>query len=518
MGTQDILRAANQNAYRALAACFPTDRSRLFIESFDGRRLTFADAERLVGRLARLLAQAGVGIGDRVAGILEKSPEGLLLYLAASRLGAIYLPIHSALTQPEVDYVVADAEPKVIVCDPALAANLAPGASAAGVRSLYTLDASGAGTLMAACAGLSTDAPLAATGGGDTNALVYTSGTTGRPKGAILTNGLVIWNALTLARCWQISQDDILLHANPMAYGLFGTTTPIIAGGAALRLLPKFDADAVIAALPGATLFAGVPTYYSRLLSRPAFTAAACRRMRLFITGSAPMRPDLFEAFRSRTGHALLDRYGLTEALIVTSNPAHSARRPDTSGLPLEGSRLRLVDEAGNPTPTGEVGMIELQQPYMFQGYWNDPAKSAAAFTADGWFITGDFGRQDAEGYLSVLGRGSDLIISGGLNVYPKEVEASLNRGNNVLESAVIGVPHPDFGEAVVAVVQLADPSLGLDTASLLSGLRQEMAAYKVPKHIEVVSEMPRNTLGKIQKKLLRDRLSNLFHRPHKIA
>ncbi len=518
MGTQDVLRAANQNAYRALAACFPTDRSRLFIESFDGRRLTFADAERLVGRLSRLLAQSGVGIGDRVAGVLEKSPEGLLLYLAASRLGAIYVPIHSALTPPEVDYVFADAEPKVIVCDPGLVAALSAGASGAGVRTLYTLDASGAGTLMAACAGLSTDAAIAATSGGDPNALVYTSGTTGRPKGAVLTNGLVIWNAYALARCWQISQDDVLLHANPMAYGLFGTTTPVIAGGGALRLLPKFDADAVIEALPGATLFAGVPTYYSRLLSRPDFTASACRRMRLFITGSAPMRPDLFEAFRNRTGHTLLDRYGLTEALIVTSNPAHSAQRPDTSGLPLAGSQLRVVDEAGAPKPTGEVGMIELRQPYMFQGYWKAPVKSAEAFTTDGWFITGDFGRVDADGYVSVLGRGSDLIISGGLNVYPKEVETCLNRAPNVREAAVIGVPHPDFGEAVVAVVQLADPSLGLDRSAVLAGLRQEMAAYKVPKHIEVITEMPRNTLGKVQKKQLREGLATLFSRPQKIA
>ncbi len=518
MVAHDILRAADQNAYRALSACFPTDRSRLFIESFDQRRLTFADTERLVGRLARLLSEAGVRIGDRVAGVLEKSPEGLLLYLAASRIGAIYVPIHSALTTPEIDYVVADAEPKVIVCDPALQDALAPGASRAGVARLYTLDAWGGGTLMAACTVLSPDAPIAALAGSDANALVYTSGTTGRPKGAILTHGLAIWNALTLARCWQITPDDVLLHANPMAYGLFGTTTPMIAGGAALRLLPKFDADAVIAALPGATLFAGVPTYYSRLLSRPAFTAAACRRMRLFITGSAPMRPDLFEAFRSRTGHALLDRYGLTEALIVTSNPAQSARRPDTSGLPLDGSRLRIVDEAGAPTPTGEVGMIELQQPYMFKGYWKDPAKSAAAFTTDGWFITGDFGRRDAGGYVSVLGRGSDLIISGGLNVYPKEVETRLNQGHNVLESAVIGVPHPDFGEAVVAVVQLADPRLGLDTTALLGALRRDMAAYKVPKHIEVVPEMPRNTLGKIQKKSLRETLAGLFDRPQKIA
>lgn len=511
MGAQDILRAANQNAYGALAARFPADRSRLFIESFDQRRLTFADCERIVGRLARLLSQTGVQVGDRVAGVLEKSPEGLLLYLAASRIGAIYVPVHNALTPPEMDHVMADAEPKVVVCDPALLATLTPGARRAGVGTLFTLDAFGGGTLMAASAGLSPDAPLAAMGREDVNALVYTSGTTGRPKGAILTHGLVIWNALTLARCWQITPDDVLLHANPMAYGLFGTTTPALAGGAALRLLPKFDAEAVVRALPGATMFAGVPTYYSRLLARPDFNTAACRHMRLFITGSAPMRPDLFEAFRRRTGHVLLDRYGLTEALMVTSNPAAGARGPDTSGLPLDGSRLRIVDEAGRSKPAGEVGMIEVLQPCPFKGYWRDPAKSAAAFTADGWFITGDFGRMDEHGYVSVLGRGADLIISGGLNVYPKEVETSLNEMANVHESAVIGVPHPDFGEAVVAVVQLADPALGLDRAGLLAHLRQKVAPYKVPKHIEVIGDMPRNTLGKIQKKHLREGLLDLF-------
>jgi len=296
-----------------------------------------------------------------------------------------------------------------------------------------------------------------------------------------------------------------------MAYGLFGTTTPVIAGGGAMLLVPKFDADDVISMLPRATIFAGVPTYYARLLSRPEFDARLCQNMRLFITGSAPMRADMFDMFRERTGLVLLDRYGLTEALIVASNRVEDQRRPDTSGFPLCGSRVRIVDDRGEPVASGEVGRIEVWQPFPFQGYLGAPDKTAAAFTGDGWFITGDFGCLDAQGYISVLGRGTDLIISGGLNVYPKEVEARLNGADNVAESAVIGVPHPDFGEAVVAVVELADREAGLEIGPLLAEMRKDLASYKVPKHIEIVEQMPRNALGKVQKSLLKSHLAGLF-------
>ena len=511
MTETNLIRTADRNVYDTLVERFPRDGRRLFAEGSDGRRVLYEDIGPLTARMASVLARAGVGKGDRVAGVLEKSPEGILLYLAASRLGAIYLPVHSGLTASEIGYIIADAQPRAIVCDPAWRERIEVEAARHGVARIFTLDTACGGSLMAEAT--SPNGYVAACSGNDANAIVYTSGTTGKPKGAIITHGLVGWNALALARSWRIGPDDVLLHANPMAFGLFGTSIPMLAAGAAMLLLPKFDADDVIAALPRATMFAGVPTYYARLLARPDFDAALCRGMRLFITGSAPMRADMFAAFQQRTGHVLLDRYGLTEALLVTSNDAGEKRLPDNSGRPLAGSRLRLVDDRGAPVVAGETGRIEVWQPYMFHGYWNAPEKTKEAFTSDGWFKTGDFGRLDEQGHISVLGRGADLIISGGFNVYPKEVETHLNQADNIAESAVIGVPHPDFGEAVVAVVQLTDRSAGLAVAPLLKAMRQDLAGYKVPKHVEIVDEMPRNTLGKIQKNLLKSRLAALFER-----
>lgn len=505
--TDSLIRAADRNVYSALAERFPPDGERLFIEGSDGRRILYEEIGPLTARMADRLTEAGVVKGDHVAGVLDKSPEGILLYLATSRLGAVYIPVHSGLTATEVGYVIGDARPKVIVCDPDWLERI----EAHGVARVFTLDTSGGGSLMTEATSRPASIRVEACRGDDANAIVYTSGTTGKPKGAIITHGLVAWNALALAQCWKIGPDDVLLHANPMAFGLFGTTIPMLAGGGAMKLLPKFEAGDVIATLPRATMFSGVPTYYARLLAHEALNAASCRGMRLFITGSAPMRADMFAAFQQRTGHVLLDRYGLTEALLVTSNHADDARQTDNSGLPLPGSRLRLVDDHGAPTPSGAIGRIEVWQPYMFRGYWGAPDKTASAFTRDGWFITGDFGRLDERGHVTVLGRGADLIISGGFNVYPKEVETCLNRADNIVESAVIGVPHPDFGEAVVAVVQLVDRNAGLVVGPLLTSMRRELASYKVPKHIEIVDEMPRNTLGKIQKNLLKDRLAALF-------
>ena len=506
----DRPQASNQNVYQAFSRRFPADPGRLFIESFDGRRITYGEVGPLTARMARLLAAHGVSKGDRVAGLLEKSPEGILLYLAAARTGAVYVPVSTGLTAPEIAYVLQDAEPKVVVCDTRFAAEVSAPAMARDFAVVLTLDAGGQGSLSAECARMAADFPAMAGTGNDPNAIVYTSGTTGKPKGAILTNGLVIWNAFALAECWQITPDDVLLHANPMAFGLFGTTTPMLAGGGAMLLLPKFDTDQVLAALPRATVFSGVPTYYTRLLAKAEFNAALCRNMRLFICGSAPMRTDVFEEFSARTGHQLLDRYGLTEALIVTSNLVGETRRADNSGLPLAGSSLRVVDDTGAPVAPGVVGMIEVSQPWEFAGYWKDAEKSRAAFSADGWFLTGDFGRTDERGFVSVLGRGTDLIITGGFNVYPKEVEVCLNRMPNIAESAVIGVPHRDYGEAVLAVVELVDKSRTLDAAALIARMKTELAGYKVPKRIEVVDALPRNTLGKIQKKSLKSRFEGL--------
>jgi malonyl-CoA/methylmalonyl-CoA synthetase len=499
---------ADRNAYAGLSARFPQDGDRLFIESFDGRRINYGEVDAITARMASTLQSAGVKKGERVAGAIEKSPEGVLLYLAACRAGAVYVPISTGLTAVEMGYILRDSKPRVLVCDPAWEGLLREAVSDIGATT-WTLDANGGGSFAAAFSSAPSSFDTAAGMGQDANALVYTSGTTGQPKGAILTNGQVIWNAVALADTWGITPDDVLLHANPMAFGLFGTTTPVVAGGAAMLLLPKFDAMQVIAALPRATMFAGVPTYYTRLLDQPAFDRATCKSMRLFICGSAPMRADIFDEFTRRTGHVLLDRYGLTEALIVTSNLVGDARRPDTSGLPLSGSKLRVVDEGRKQVAAGQVGMIEIWQPWMFCGYLNAPEKSRAAYTDDGWFVTGDFGRVDERGFITVLGRGADLIISGGFNVYPKEVETCVNKLPNVLESAVIGVPHRDYGEAVVAVVELKDKSVALDTASSIAQLKKELAGDKVPKRIEVVATMPRNTLGKIQKKLLKEQFAS---------
>jgi malonyl-CoA/methylmalonyl-CoA synthetase len=511
LSTQAMLDAARQNVYAAFAARFPADHDRVFIENFDGRRIRYADVAAGTARLSQALGACGVGKGDRVAGIIEKSPEAILLYLACCRMGAVYLPVHTGLTWPEVTYILDDSEPVAVVCAPHLAARVEAWAAVGAKRHVFTLDTSGKGSLIEAGGRFGDEAPVAEGGADDPNAIVYTSGTTGRQKGAVMTNGLVIWNALALADRWRITPDDRLLHANPAAFSLFGTTTPMLAGGARMRLLPKFDADAVVAAMPGATMFSGVPTYYSRLLAHPGFTADRFRDMRLFITGSAPMRADTFDAFAARTGRALLDRYGMTEALIITSMCPDEPRRPDASGRPLAGSMVRVVDADGRPVPAGTVGAIELLQPFMFGGYWKAPEKTRAAFRPDGWFITGDFGRLDADGMLCVLGRGVDLIISGGFNVYPKEVEARLNGMANVADSAVIGVPHPDFGEAVVALVELADPAAGFSPPQVQAEMARGLAKYKVPKHIAVVGALPRNTLGKVQKNQLKRQFAGLY-------
>ena len=506
-----VVRLADQNAYGAFASRFREHSQRRAIESFDGRTFSYADVERLTARMARFLAQRGVRKGDRVAGLLEKSPEGLMLYLAVARAGGVYVPLSTGLRAAEIDYLLRDAAPRVAIVAPEHEAVVRGLAGAVDAAQTFTLDATGGGSFAAAFQACDPDFEPVACTGDDANAIVYTSGTTGQPKGAVIGNGLAVWNAVVLGEWWEFNSDDVLLHANPPAFSIFGTTTPVLACGASMILLPKFDASAVIRSLTRSTVFAGVPTYYSRLLEREDFTAAVCAHMRLFITGSAPMRPDVFEAFRTRTGHVLLDRYGLTETLLVTSNPVRGARAPGNSGLPLPGVELRIVAEDGTRVADGDTGVIEVRQPFMFDGYWHAPEKTAQAFRPDGFFITGDFGVRNADGHLVVLGRGTELIITGGLNVYPKEIENHLNAVENIAESAVIGVPHRDFGEGVVAVVELRDPSQSLDIDHVLGKLRGRLAGYKVPKKIVVVDEIPRNALGKVQKNALKTRYTKLL-------
>ena len=509
----NVARLADQNAYAAFASRFGAHHARRFAESFDGRIISYGDVDRATAQMAGLLAKIGVRKGDRVAGLLEKSPEALLLYLAVARAGGVYMPISTGLRAPEIDYLLRDATPRVAVCAPGYERVVEDAASNAGIERIFTLDATGGGSLPDECRSFDTSFPPVPCNGNDGNAIVYTSGTTGQPKGAVITNGLVVWNAVVLSEWWRFSPEDVLLHANPPAFSLFGTTTPVLASGASMLLLPKFDAEAVVRLLPRSTVFAGVPTYYSRLLECASFTRDACAHMRLFITGSAPMRPDLFAAFRERTRHTLLDRYGLTELLLVTSNPVDAPRRAGDSGLPLPGVELRIVDETGSAVAQSETGAIEVRQPYMFAGYWKAPEKTAAAFRPDGYFVTGDMGTRTAQGHVVVLGRGTELVITGGLNVYPREIESRINAFDNVAESAVIGVAHRDYGEAVLAVVQLHDAARGLDVERLRDELRATLAGYKVPKAFVVIEQIPRNTLGKIRKNLLKQRYADLFER-----
>ena len=507
----NVVRLADQNAYGAFAARFRKHGNRRVIESFDGRTFSYADLDRITAQMASLLAQQGVRKGDRVAGLLEKSPEALMLYLAVVRAGAVYVPLSTALRLPEIEYLLRDAAPRVAISAPEHEGVIERLASALAIARTFTLDATGGGSFRAEFQGRDADFEPVPCTGEDANAIVYTSGTTGQPKGAVVSNGLAVWNAVVLGECWEFGPEDVLLHANPPAFSIFGTTTPVLACGASMILLPKFNAAAVVQLLPSSTVFAGVPTYYSRLLEREDFTARACAHMRLFVTGSAPIRPDLFQAFRERTGHVLLDRYGLTETLLVTSNPVRGERVPGNSGLPLPGVELRIVDEDGTPVADGDTGAIEVRQPFMFKGYRNASEKSQQAFRPDGFFITGDFGMRTGNGHVVVRGRGTELIITGGLNVYPKEIENHLNAFDNIAESAVIGVPHRDFGEGVVAVVELLDASRNLDIDGLLERLRGQLAGYKVPKKIIVVGEIPRNILGKIQKNTLKQQYMDVL-------
>ncbi|MDP6884252.1 MAG: AMP-binding protein [Rhodospirillales bacterium] len=497
------------NVYEAFRQRFPADRSRPFIESGEGTIHTYRDLEETCGRYARLLRRLGVGKGDRVAGQVEKSAEAVFLYLAVLRAGAIYMPLTTAYRKAEMEYFLSDAEPKVVVGDPGTEGMVGEIATRTGVPHVLTLDGAGAGSLTDRSLGLDIEFPTVAAADEDVCAIVYTSGTTGRPKGAMMTHGLTAWNAKTLHRAWGWRPDDVLLHTNPISHGLFGTTNLVLMNGTGMIFLPKFDAQAVTRLLPRATVFIGVPTYYVRLLADPGFTAEVCRGMRLFVTGSAPLRAETFHAFRARTGHTLLDRYGLTETLLFTSNPLDGERIPDTSGPPLPGVEVRITDAGGDSLPEGEIGMIEVKMPHMFKGYWGMAEKTAADFRRDGFFITGDQGRINPNGYVSVVGRAKDVVISGGFNVYPKEVETCIDAIDGVEESAVIGVPHPDFGEAVAAVVTRRGD--GVTEDGIIGHLKGEIANYKVAKRVFFVDDLPRNALGKVEKKVLRERYQDTF-------
>jgi malonyl-CoA/methylmalonyl-CoA synthetase len=485
----------------------------VFIEhGVSGETLTYAAFWHGAEKMAAALVALGVQPGDRVAVQAPKTVAMLQLYVGTVLAGAVFLPLNTAYTAPEVSYFLTDATPRVFVCDPARLADLTPVAQAADVGHVLTLAADESGTLTAARDAEAPGFTAVPRGAGDLAAILYTSGTTGRSKGAMLTHRALASNSETLRDYWRFTADDVLIHALPIfhTHGLFvATNVSLMAGGACL-FLPGFDAARIIDLMPRATALMGVPTFYTRLLDQPGLAQAA-QGMRLFISGSAPLLAETHDRWRAVTGHAILERYGMTETNMNTSNPYDGDRRAGTVGFPLPGVELKVTDPAsGAEMPQGEIGVIEVRGDNVFAGYWQMPEKTAEELRPDGWFITGDLGRIDADGYVTIVGRGKDLIITGGFNVYPKEVESLIDDLPGVLESAVIGVPHPDFGEAVVAVV-VPETGATVTEVDVMAGVAGSLAKFKQPKRVIVIDELPRNTMGKVQKNVMRDSYQGLF-------
>jgi len=502
----------NQNLYARLASRFLAEPSAPCLVLPGGRAWSYRDVDRASGRLANLLAALGLQPGDRVAAQVEKSPEALVLYLAAVRAGMVFLPLNPAYQRHEVEYFLGDAKPGLFVCRPPTRALGHELAAKTGVPHVLELDDHGRGSLIDAAAPEADEFATVPRRGDDLAAILYTSGTTGRSKGAVLSHRNLVSNAEVLHRYWGFRPGDVLLHMLPIfhVHGLFVACNTALLNGSAMLWEPRFDAKRAIELLPKATVFMGVPTYYVRLLLEPGFTRDICRRMRLFVAGSAPLLKETFQEFRERTGHTILERYGMTETGMLTSNPYEGERRGGTVGFPLPGTELRVVGEDGEPLKPGEVGYIQVRGPNVFSGYWQMPEKTREEFTADGFFRTGDMGSRDADGYVCISGRSKDLVITGGLNVYPKEIEELIDALAGVAESAVIGLPHPDFGEAVTAVVVRQKNPAGakLTEEGIIASLKGELASFKIPKRVFLTDDLPRNTMGKVQKNLLRERYS----------
>ncbi len=506
------MERANANLFAALKSVWANPQE-VAITTLNGQDYTYADITAQSSKLANALIALGVKPGDRVAAQVEKSPEALFLYLACLRLGAVYLPLNTAYTLPELDYFMRDAEPTLLVCRPETHELCQVVCANAAVAHCLTLGADGRGTLADAALAERASFETAPCAAHDLAAILYTSGTTGRSKGAMLTHGNLTSNAQALMQTWRFTADDVLLHALPIfhTHGLFVATNVALFSGARLIYQPKFDANAIFAALPRATVMMGVPTFYTRLLADARLTRESVEHMRLFISGSAPLLADTHREFHARSGHAILERYGMTETNMITSNPYDGDRVPGAVGFPLRGVDVRITEpETGRPLDHGVIGMIEVKGPNVFKGYWRMPEKTASEFRDDGFFITGDLGKIDEHGYVHIVGRGKDLVISGGYNVYPKEIESEIDAIPGVFESAVIGVPHEDFGEGVVAVV-VAHRDAGLIERDIMAALKPRLAAYKLPKRVVFVDDLPRNAMGKVQKNVLRESYADIF-------
>ena len=508
---------SNSNLFCALRAAFPGDLDQIAVEttSPQGEPLlyTWRDLDHACARIANLLASLKLPSGSRVAVQVEKSVEAMLLYLATLRAGYVFLPLNTAYQSGEIEYFVGNAEPAVVVCTPGNFGWVSKIAFKAGTQHVFTLGDDRTGSLLDRAAPHADVHQPVDKGVDDLAAILYTSGTTGRSKGAMLTHGNLLSNAVTLKDYWGFQPGDVLIHALPIfhVHGLFVAIHAALLNGSKMIWMAKFDPKAVLAAMPRATVFMGVPTLYVRLLAEVGLNKDATKNMRLFIAGSAPLLIETFTAWRERTGHTILERYGMSETAMLTSNPYEGGeRRGGTVGFALPGVSLRVQGDDGQPLAVGEIGNIQVKGPNVFQGYWRLPEKTAEEFAADGYFKTGDVGRIDADGYITIVGRSKDLIISGGYNVYPAEIEGYINELPGVAESAMVGVPHPDFGEVGVVVV-IAKPGAVLDGAQILADLKARLAHFKVPKQCFIVSELPRNTMGKVQKNLLREQYKTLF-------
>jgi malonyl-CoA/methylmalonyl-CoA synthetase len=504
-------KVANANLFSRLFDGLD-DPNRLAIETIDGQRISYAALIARAAQIANVLVARGVKPGDRVAAQTEKSVSGLVLYLATVRAGAIYLPLNTAYTLNELDYFVTDAEPALVVCDLAKAQGI--GAIAAKVKAkVETLGAEGKGTLTEAADRASPDFETVLRGDDDLAAILYTSGTTGRSKGAMLSHDNLASNSLSLVDYWRFTDKDVLIHALPIyhTHGLFVASNVTLFARASMIFLPKFDPELIIKLMARATVLMGVPTFYTRLLQSPNLTRDSTSHMRLFVSGSAPLLADTHREWADRTGHAVLERYGMTETNMNTSNPYDGERVAGAVGYPLPGVSVRVTDpETAAVLVRDTIGMIEVKGPNVFKGYWRMPEKTKSEFRDDGFFITGDLGKIDDKGYVHILGRGKDLVISGGFNVYPKEIESEIDAMPGVVESAVIGLPHADFGEGVTAVV-VCHPDADVSETSVLKALDGRLAKFKMPKRVFIVDDLPRNTMGKVQKNLLRDTYKDLY-------
>ena len=501
----------SNNIYSVFKTHFPESPDATFLETSNGIKYSYSYLEQESARIANFLTAQGVTKGDRVAVQVEKSPHVLFLYLACLRAGLIYLPLNTAYTESELNYFIENAEPTVVICRPETK-DLFSNFNNEHLKYIFTLDANDQGSLMDKSRGTSAEFETVSCDSNDVAVILYTSGTTGRPKGAMITHANLAANGLALQQVWNWKQDDVLLHALPIfhIHGLFVACHNVLLGGSKMLFVPRFDSKTIMQLLPKATVLMGVPTFYTRLLDEADFNQDYCNNMRLFISGSAPLLEQTFEDFQQRTGHTILERYGMTETGMITSNPVEGDRIAGTVGLPLPGIETRIVNQ-DNLSITDGVGILQVKGPNVFKGYWHMPEKTAEEFTDDGFFITGDMARYNENGYISIVGRNKDMVITGGYNVYPKEIELLLDELEGVKESAVIGLPHKDFGEAVTAIVVPADMNYPPDEKFLITRLREQLASYKTPKKIIFIEQLPRNSMGKVQKNILRETYDALY-------